>query len=419
MKTVIEFLTVPQSDSVNLHHQSVDTDAGEAKFSPQARMFSIDGTINDVQIEANADTGSSVNVISMDLARSMGLTPEPGTQRHILLPAGQKVFSPGRIRGLFKFKNEEKIHELSCVVLENVSYPLVLGSKFLKLTKTFTKHMHRLKRAFSKSTRISLKMFGEEQEFVSGYLNGSNCFAVPDSGSEIMAVSGAFARAHGLKVHRGPNHQHLMEFIDGSEALTDGVVKDLQWQFRLEDMPLRCDFHVIENLPVDAILSGALVDEHDVFSRYEDLLIDMDSLKGNSGIYNIRLSEIVQNIESLEGSFEHDMNADPPFTDEIIEREMARRDLIRDQINCLPADARLDREVQEVRRQHRFEDDWRQHRERLASNRQQNQRCPLASSAQARTQTIPPNVVANGRPSNTTLLPRGRLRNWARWMGRP
>lgn len=305
MKTVIEFLTVPKSDSVNLH-QSVDTDTREAKFLPQARMFSIDGTINDVQIEANADTGSSVNVISMDLARSMGLTPEPGTQRHILLPAGQKVFSPGRIRGRFKFKNEEKIHELSCVVLENVFYPLVLGSKFLKLTKTFTKYMHRLKRAFSKSTRISLKMFGEEQEFVSGYLNGSNCFAVPDSGSKIMAVSGAFARAHGLEVHRGPNHQHLMEFIDGSEALTDGVIKDLQWQFRLEDMPLRCDFHVIENLPVDAILSSALVDEHDVFSRYEDLLIDMDSLKGSSGIYNIRLSEIVQNIESLEGSFEHD-----------------------------------------------------------------------------------------------------------------
>ncbi|KAH7015011.1 hypothetical protein EDB80DRAFT_864435 [Ilyonectria destructans] len=322
MKTVIECLAVPKSDSVNLQHESVDTDARKAKFSPQARTFSIDGTINDVQIEANVDTGSSVNVISMDLARSLGLTPEPGTQRDIHLPTGKKVFSPGNIRGLFKFNKEEKIYELSCVVLENFSYPLVFGSKFLKLTKTFTKYIHRLKRAFSNSTRIPLNMFGEEQEFLSGYLNGSNCFAVPDLGSEITAVSGAFARAHGLKVHRGPNHQHLMEFIDGSKTLTDGVVKDLQWQFRLEDMPLLCDFHVIENLPVSAILSSALVDEHDVFSRYEDLLIDMDSLKGNSGIYNIRLSEIVQNIESLEGSFDRDMNADPPCTDEIIEREM-------------------------------------------------------------------------------------------------
>ncbi|KAK7417601.1 hypothetical protein QQX98_004422 [Neonectria punicea] len=277
------------------------------RFSSPGRTFSAEGILNGIQVKANADTGASFNVISEHLASSLGLTPEPGTRREIRLPSGKKIFSPGKVKGLFKFGNEETSHDLSCVILEKASYPLVLGSKFLRLTRTFTKYMHRLQKVFASGLGLSLNLIGDEHELISGRLNGSRCFAVPDSGSDIMVLSGAYAKAHGLKVRRAPRHRHTVEFIDGSRELTDGVIKDLSWQFREGEVAILCDFHVINNLPVDAILSNALVDERNVFSRYDDILIQIDSAEDQSGVYNIRLADKSrEEITRLEESFEDD-----------------------------------------------------------------------------------------------------------------
>ena len=278
-----------------------------SKFQSQGRMFNVDGNLNGVYVEANADTGASFNVISKAFANVLDLAPEPGTKGYISLPSGKRIFSPGRVKGSFQFGSEEKKHELSCIILEKVSHALVLGSKFLRLTKTFKKHMNRLKRVFSSVSRFSFNLLGDEQEVIPGYLNGSSCYAVPDSGSDIMVVSGKYARAHGLKVHRRRRHRHRVEFIDGSRTLTDGIVKNLSWQFREGEEPIRCDFHVIDKLPVDAILSNAMIDEHNVFTEYDDLFVQVDLIEDQSGIYNIRLAEECrEEIAQLEDTFVQD-----------------------------------------------------------------------------------------------------------------
>lgn len=270
-------------------------------------MFHLDGKLNGIQVEANADTGASFNVISSALAKMLGLTPEPGTGGYILLPSGRRIFSAGKVDASFRFGDEKGDYDLSCIILEKASRDLVLGSKFLRLTKTFTKHKHRLKKVFAIAPRFSLNLLGDTQEGIPGYLNGMRCFAVPDSGSDIMAISGKYAKAHGLKVRRGRRHRNVVEFIDGSRQHTDGIVKDLSWQFRENEGPIRCDFHIINNLPVDAILSNGMVDEYNVFTRYGDTLSQSHSIDDQSGIYNIRLAKKCRTeIAKLEDSFIED-----------------------------------------------------------------------------------------------------------------
>lgn len=91
---------------------------------------------------------------------------------------------------------------------------------------------------------------------------------------------------------------------------TDGIVENIEWQFRSNEKPVRCNFHVIDNLPVDAILSGAMIDEYDIFTEYDDLIIQSDSLDDQFGIYNIRLAEKCRaEIIKLESSFLQDSKA--------------------------------------------------------------------------------------------------------------
>ncbi|KFH48380.1 hypothetical protein ACRE_005590 [Hapsidospora chrysogenum ATCC 11550] len=373
LASVRRLLSVIRRLSRCLHSNSdyLESEAS-TRQSPRrvATRFSADGSFNGIPIEANADTGASFNVISGDLVASMDLSPEPGTQGHIALPSGRRVFSPGRVTGTFSFGGEGKAYELSCVILDKASHALVLGSKFLRLTETFTKYMHRLRRAIAPvSLRLpSLNLIGDEQEAIPGYLNGLRCLGVPDSGSDLMVVSGAYAKAHGLEVHRGRRHRHMVEFIDGSRELTDGLVRNLAWQFHGGEPPIRCDFHVIDNLPVDAILSNTIIDEYNVFSEYDNRLVRLESAGHKSGVYNIRLAEKCRDeIAHLDDSFVQDMTSDTPFTPEIIERERARRDVIRDRISGLLEHERPGQLEREILRQARFDQEWAKHRERAAA----------------------------------------------------
>ena len=421
------------------------------KQSPQrvVTRFSADGSFNGIPIEANADTGASFNIISGDLVASMDLSPEPGTQGHIALPSGRRVFSPGRVTGTFRFGGEGKAYELSCVILEKASHALVLGSKFLRLTETFTKYMHRLRRAIAPvSLRLpSLNLIGDEQEAIPGYLNGLRCLGVPDSGSDLMVVSGAYAKAHGLEVHRGRRHRHMVEFIDGSRELTDGIVRNLAWQFHGGEPPIRCDFHVIDNLPVDAILSNTIIDEYNVFSEYDNRLVRLESADHKSGVYNIRLAEKCRDeIAHLDDSFVQDsksqcsvaasvgvhrvtdspfpcsfccapVTSDTPFTPEIIERERARRDVIRDRISGLLEHERQGQLEREIMRQARFDQEWAKHRERAAAagGRQAGPASSTKRAAEGSSNATRMKGSPSGLPTRSGTSPQAG-QGWKRWV---
>lgn len=165
--------------------------------------------------------------------------------------------------------------------------------------------------------------------------------AVPDTGSDIPVISGAYARELGLRVRRGRRHRRIVRFIDGSEDLTDGLVANLTWQFRADETPIQCDFHAMDRLPVDVILGNSLLDELDVFAKYDDYFVRAESLEERSGIYGISLVETSRTENRrLEDGYLDDVISNNPFTAERIERERARRDEIRDRIANLPTGIR-------------------------------------------------------------------------------
>lgn len=61
------------------------------------------------------------------------------------------------------------------------------------------------------------------------------------------------------------------------------------------------------------------------------------------------------------------MASSTPFTSEMVERERARRDLIRDRIAGLPEEARQDHVAREIIRKKQFDELWEEHRRQEAA----------------------------------------------------
>ncbi|KAI1662747.1 hypothetical protein F4813DRAFT_341740, partial [Daldinia decipiens] len=62
-------------------------------------------------------------------------------------------------------------------------------------------------------------------------INSYEASAFLDTGSDLMIVSGDFARRSGFIVHREEKYRRKIELIDGSTIRTDGMVLDAELQF--------------------------------------------------------------------------------------------------------------------------------------------------------------------------------------------
>lgn len=89
--------------------------------------------------------------------------------------------------------------------------------------------------------------------------------------------------------------------------LTDGLAKDVEWRFSLSDKPVKRDFHIINNLPVEAILSNDFFEDFDVFSAYEYLFTKGEPTDKQDGIYGITfIKKCRSEILSLESQYLQD-----------------------------------------------------------------------------------------------------------------
>lgn len=257
------------------------------------------GSINGKSLDALADSGASFNVISQELASALGLTIDQTSAVSVCLPSGAMIRTLGKVSGVFNFSDEDNSYPLLCMVLEKCVHPLVLGSQFLRVTQTLTKYTSRIKNVFSNILGLNfLTVLEAEQYLLDGYLNGQAADIVPDTGSDIMVMSLLFAKQLGLTVHNGPEHRIKVQFIDGSEAHTIGRVRGVKWRFqRYLDWgkhTLRRDgyeFHIIQNLPVDAIVSNDFISKVGVFKNHTHRLVSRRPEKAHTGIYGIRYIE--------------------------------------------------------------------------------------------------------------------------------
>lgn len=185
-------------------------------------------------------------------------------------------------------------------------YDVVLGRGFLDWSKTLTEHFHRVVERTRPCVRNGNRLFLLDEspdEHLRCNVNGVRASAFLDTGSDLMLVSGEFARRNKLRVRRGRKYTRRVELIDGSVIHTDGMVldamleldacssghmKELNYDFYVDyavglsiltgqsgytrKETYICDLHVIDDLPCDIVLSNEFIFRNRVFSRFRNVL---------------------------------------------------------------------------------------------------------------------------------------------------
>ncbi|KAH0443537.1 hypothetical protein CcaCcLH18_00850 [Colletotrichum camelliae] len=347
-----------------LHHGSSPSQSSSAPkkshFSSGATDYIVEGSVNGVGIEASPDTGSHGCIVSSQLASKLGKTPVPGTGKTITLANKKRVWSPGMIEVLWKFANDQTPHILNCWVLPHSSKEFVLGSRFLKTTGTLTKFFHRVKKVLL-PPKLRLRLMGEEKERTMGFFNHRMTPALADTGSDLMLVSSEYVRRHGLTLHSGHGYCFEVELADGTTTYTTGVVRDAAW--RIGDSTVRCDFHVLDGLPADVILSKDYLFDLNVFSKYTESFVNVDMIEDISLLCGIRLiDERLHDLEQLEEGFLRDVTSREAFDSKAVKNERVRRTLAMRKIATLPLGERPDARRCEENKKTRWDTARAQHK---------------------------------------------------------
>ncbi|KAB5518666.1 hypothetical protein GE09DRAFT_1044492 [Coniochaeta sp. 2T2.1] len=344
-----EPLHSPATDSTHAPEPAQTSD-----FSSGRRQYFVEGTLNGVHVEALPDTGADMCIVSPSIVSELSLSIVPGTERAMLLPNGKSVESPGMVRVLWTFSVEPTEHTLNCWVLPGCKHNLVLGNRFLRETQTLTKFASRIRSRLVDPPRGCLRSRGlleRAKQRLRGYLDGHITAALPDTGSDVMLVSREYARLIGVAVDANPSTWLAVEFADGTTAWTGGVARRVPWTVDGRET-VRCDFHVLDDLCVDVVLSNEYLFETRAFSKHGDSLVDVGLEEGVSQLHQLTTLAVT---------------SPDAFGAEMVRRELWRRDLIRDSIKALPEDRREAAAQEEAERKRRWDELRETHRLRWAS----------------------------------------------------
>ncbi|KAK4150644.1 hypothetical protein C8A00DRAFT_17862 [Chaetomidium leptoderma] len=382
----------------------------------------VPGTINNVPVNAVPGYGSSIDAISEGFAREHGMEIQAADKILIKLPAGRVAESVGLVVGDFKFQGESQTYTRHFRVLGKCAFDMVLGREFLE--HFCHRIVERVRPCVQKWGRLFL-LDESPKDRIRCTVNGSNASAYPDTGSDLMLVSGDFARRNNLKIHRGREYRNQVELADGSLILTDGMVLDAELEFDMPPMSLPrevdldqyleydrgltalmkegrgvktagdksvliCDLHVVDGLPCDIILSSDFIFDYHVFSQFKHLFSaaeralvsrpshNTSALGGNMCLEDYYLL-FMQMRNTKKGSWFfwgrrrpatpppllHDTNAVPleagPSWEGLWEVEEARRNQMQLWIGSLPDPLKSDAQRAERQRQ----EDWDKNHPRL------------------------------------------------------
>ncbi|KAI0873034.1 T-complex protein 11-domain-containing protein [Hypoxylon argillaceum] len=367
-------------------------------LSARVSQWTIFGNVMGKLIAALPDSGADACFISPETARLLGLHPQPETERRVRLANGREAVSPGSVIVPWNFRNEEATLNMTCWILPGCTHQIILGSEFLEETKCLTTLRHRIQRKYiSVPKSVSVNLLGEGKQRLWGYLNDNFVAALPDTGSDVMIMSRDYARRLGLEIELGPGDIVEVEFADGATALTDGIVRDVVWASGGHS--IQCDFLVLDNLSVDVILAKDYLFEMDVFSDCKEYLTEDNDIQ-HLDIYGIRLVRVFSDrfgpkLDQLEDNSIEDVTSQDAFSPAMINREWARRDRIRDEIEALDGNRRVQAEAAEEQRQDQWERIRVAHRQRWAQAQ-----APSASQPSAST-TARPSTPPQGNPHAT------------------
>lgn len=236
------------------------------------------GFMNDQFIRAFPDNASARNIVSQDFVKRHRLHIDSSAEGKLQTATGSNVKTLGTVTVSFRFAGESEQYTQDFHVLPKCLYDVILGSPFLRMTKTFTHFTHRVgKKLRSVSSKFRVCFTGSTQQMLAGWADGESTLALPDTGSDVCLMSLEYAKARGYRIDTDHKHRKRLEFVDGSTAEALGRVEAFQWEFELSGSQVHyTDVYVLDGLQTDLLLSYDFLMKSDAFSAHEQLFVDTD-----------------------------------------------------------------------------------------------------------------------------------------------
>lgn len=268
-RAVDPYYTLDQN--LDLRETQITEAAPTSPASAKSRVLRetrLPSTLDGREISAFPDVGAAANFIALRYVRTHGLTINSAARNLVQTAVGSAVDILGTVTLPFSFRGEKKVHQMEFNVMRDAVHDVIIGSPFLKLTKTFTRYKHRLQQMLREVRLPRLRFLGSHQ-YIRGRVNGSYVDAVPDTGADVPVMSLSFAEEHGFEVITDPEHRILLQFADGSTATTLGMVRNMEWSFGSSGAQHHIDVYVLEELQTGLILDNTFLYDTNAFVAHE------------------------------------------------------------------------------------------------------------------------------------------------------
>jgi hypothetical protein len=237
-----------------------------------------------LDINAFGDTGAKYSFINEEYAMSQADFALDRTQvEKVALGNGETVTTTGTISTTFQFPGEKEIYSQLFHLLPKCRHNVILGNRFLKITKTFTNNLNRVRRVITRTVnRMKVHDFlyiGGSGPAFKGLVNGHLQYALADTGAKLLIMDEDYAQKLGLTIETGLKHRTRVQFADQRTAMTSGMVHGVSWQYGdNEGETYMLYFHILKNAPANVILSKdfLLGDETNAFADYACYMDDED-----------------------------------------------------------------------------------------------------------------------------------------------
>ena len=237
-----------------------------------------------LEIDALGDTGAKYNFMDDDYAMSQAdFAIDRNQTERITLGNGKMVTTTGTIKTTFQFPGEREIYSQIFHLLPRCHHDVILGNRFLKMTKTFTNNLNRLRRVVTRTvSRMKVHNFfyiGGSGPAFKGLVNGYPQYALADTGSKLLIMDEDYARKLRLTIETGPKNRNRVKFADQTTAMTSGMVHGVRWQYGghgQEGETHMLDFHILRNAPANVILNEdfLLGGETNAFADYACYMVE-------------------------------------------------------------------------------------------------------------------------------------------------
>ncbi|KAL9069729.1 MAG: hypothetical protein Q9161_005314 [Pseudevernia consocians] len=254
-------------------HTSIRSSFGQSSRAAKIKR-GLPGFVNGSRTSALADTGAAQNIVSAAFVQERGFSikEKQGVFRLGNSKIAQSIGTVN-LRWAFSEKPNEVI-DIICHVLPQCAYDLILGSRFLTATETFSKHGRRLANCvFSVFNVFHLNYLDGSRQTLDGKVGGYQVLAIPDTGAERNVMDLGYAETRGFKISARQEDRGFLQFADGTFQETVGQV-NTTWTFA-SGLKIPVTFEVLENCSADVILGEDVLWEHNVFDTYAASMQEM------------------------------------------------------------------------------------------------------------------------------------------------